>query len=501
MLKFIKNRTHPVYLAFILLSVFLYALTVRGSLGNPSPEEIDFQLSSSGKAFETSQERSRYAVLLALYNNKSVRIDEFASMGTPDVGVINGRYYSFFPPTVSLLAYPLYVLGLKIGAAQISAFSISTIFAFLTSLLIIKYCFKLGLHWTVSLFSAVAFAFATNAWGYSVTLYAHLISAFCILAGVYIISFQRIVSLKKAVLVFILYGFAVYIDYPNLFVFFPIALSLVPSFIEFKKKRNQYAFKLNFRYLIAPLVFLFMLGLYGYYNYTFHGDPFTFSNNLPRVRDLKIAEESIPEDERKIVGALQPRLLLQGLNSFLVSLDRSVLVYSPVALLFVFGLFKFKKELERPTTILLSIPALCLFLYSMFGDPYGGWAFGSRYMIAALPELVILAGVGLQKFYQNLSVKILYSLIFVYSASVSALAPITTNVIPPLVEARGLNLESTYIINIRMLSEGITNSFVYNSYLRAFLPPYVFYFLILSIVLTFGWITIWLPKKSEGYLR
>jgi hypothetical protein len=135
-----------------------------------------------------------------------------------------------------------------------------------------------------------------------------------------------------------------------------------------------------------------------------------------------------------------------------------------------------------------------LALYSMFGDPYGGWAFGSRYMIAILPELCLLVGFGLEHFSRNILIKILYSVTFLYSAGVSLLAPLTTNVIPPFVEARVYDLDYTYVINWRMLQNNELNSYFYNHILNKSIPGLVYYGLILTIVCLLGLFLIWLPN-------
>ncbi|MFA6502055.1 MAG: hypothetical protein WCT85_04625, partial [Parachlamydiales bacterium] len=173
-------------LLLLIISLVFYGLTFRGNWNNPSVNDIDLQHHRAGTAFETSQEGSRFAMILSLINDKTLSIDKYAYMGTPDVGKTNGHYYSLFPPAISLMAIPLYLIGFQVGASQIFTFSLSTIFAILTMVLILKFAQKLGLNWQSSLFSALSFGFATNAWGYSVTLYAHLVSAFLILWAIYL---------------------------------------------------------------------------------------------------------------------------------------------------------------------------------------------------------------------------------------------------------------------------------------------------------------------------
>ena len=186
-----RNLQQKLYLALAIIAIVFFTLTIRGNVGNPTPEQIDKSLNHNGQAFETSQERSRYALILSMYYDHAFSIDNYASMGTPDIGFIKGHFFSFFPPGASVLALPLFVVGQQLGIAQLAVFSITTLFSFFTMLLIIRFCYQLKLHWSICLLAAISFGFATNAWGYSVTLYAHVISSFFILLGLYSLLFMK----------------------------------------------------------------------------------------------------------------------------------------------------------------------------------------------------------------------------------------------------------------------------------------------------------------------
>jgi hypothetical protein len=488
-----------IYVIIIFISIILYTFTVRGNWGNPTSSEIDANLKTSGQAFETSQERARYALVLSLVNDHTYNIDNYAQMATPDVGRANGHYYSFFPPGASILAVPFYLAGHALGGAQMFTFLISTVFSLLTMLVIAKFCLKLGLHWSVALFASLAFGFATNAWGYSVTFYAHLISAFILISGLYITVFsENKYIILKAFCIGFLYALAVYIDFPNLLIFFPIACLFTLKAFSINKDNEKFELRIDWRYFIAPVVFIVLMGVYCWTNYVNFGSPTVFSNFLPRVRDVVAIEDNLQELGRDPSSATNTRNMLEGLHSFIVSPDRGLLKYSPIVLLFILGLGYFKDKRRNIEVILLTLPLVCLLLYSMFGDPYGGWAFGSRYMLAVLPELCILAAIGLQRF--GIFAKILYSIVFIYSASVSLLAPLTTNVIPPSVEAGGLGLSDDYSINLQMLASSHLNSFFYNHVLQGRISGIDYYSSILILIVLIGAFAIWFPrKKYETY--
>lgn len=489
-----SNLFKNLFLLLLIVSSLLFTLTFRGSVGNPTPEQIDLELNSSGQVFETSQERSRYALILSLYHDKSFAIDNYASMGTPDIGYINGHYYSFFPPGASVMALPLFIWGQKLGIAQIAVFMLPIIFSIATMIMIIAFGNKLKLDWKLSLLAALSFGFATNAWGYSVTFYAHVISAFFLLTGLYTTIFIK--DWKGALLFWLSYSLAVFIDFPNLFIFMPMAL--VQAFRFFSVEDSSKKITINFKWVqfFAPFLFVALMLGYGYYNYVQFGDPMRLSNTIPRVKDLKEIEAASPESGREAVGALNTRNMLEGFNSFLISTDRGLLFYTPIAFLAILGIGAFSKKNKDSEVLILAVPLTCLILYTMFGDPYGGWAFGSRYVLAVMPELMILAAVGLQRYAKNIWIKILFSLVFVYSSAVSLLAPLTTNVIPPLVEARGLGLQASYIININMLKNNELNSYFYNHVLHQSIPGLTYYAIIAVIIAAIGVTLIWLPKKK-----
>ncbi len=487
----------------ILFALALIGLTVRGNIGNPTASEIDLELNNSGQAFETSQERSRYAIILALVNHHRFDLGEYASMGTPDIGYIDGKYYSFFPPATSILAIPLYLLGTNIGIAQMLTFSISTIFALIATWMIYRFLSSLSVHWSAAIFGSFAFLFATNAWGYSVTLYAHLLSAASLVTGIYFATRKDINWLNTAV-VWLLYAFAIFVDFPNIFTFFPIALLVGLRLFNVEIGKSSFKIRIDLKYLIGPIIFLACMCVYGYYNYTHFGDPLKFSNTIDRVKDLKKIEDSVPDKKGlDSVSALGTRKLLNGIYTFTISHDRGILIYSPVMLLFIFGLKELKKKDSTLKLLLVGVPLINLLTYSMFGDPYGGWAYGSRYMIAIIPELLVIAGMGLDHFARasnrliKYSVLILYSVVFIYSSAISLMAPLTTNVIPPRIEAGTYALADDYRINQEMFRSSHLNSYVYNYYLKGRMSGFEYYYMILIPLNVFALIIIWWPKNKR----
>lgn len=477
----------------VMVSGLLFILSFKGNPGNPTPQQVEFELNSPGKPFESSQERSRWALILSLYHDKTFAIDNYASIGTPDIGFIKGHYYSFFPPGLSVIALPFYALGLALGNSQLVVFAMPILFSMGAMVLIYLFCRRLGVANSIAMMSALGFGFATPSWGYSTTLFAHVLSAFFILLGLYLAIFNENSKWYKLVLVWLIYAILVFIDFPNAFIFAPVAIFMSLNVFTFKLGKNALKLGIRPKHVLAGSVFAFAMLLYGYYNFVHFGHPLYLSNTIPRVRDLKVVEESVPEKYRNAGQSLSTRNIVNGLYTFTISHDRGLLIYSPVVLLSIFGIFHLWRKQSRVKILLVSIPATCLTLYSMFGDPYGGWAFGSRYMVAVMPELLILAGVGFDYFYKKLLIKVLYNALYIYSSAMALLAAITTNIVPPRVEAEQLGLESSFVVNWQMLKNGSLSSYFYNHVLNRSVSSLIYYLVIFAALTVIFTILVWLP--------
>jgi hypothetical protein len=125
-----------------------------------------------------------------------------------------------------------------------------------------------------------------------------------------------------------------------------------------------------------------------------------------------------------------------------------------------------------------------LILYSSFGDPWGGWEYGPRYLIPSMAMLSISIAVTLQHIKKTRSLIITW-IIFLYSAGVNLLGALTTNQLPAEKEAIPQNLPYTYINNLSLLVQEKSNVLAYRNFFRNYIPAwqYGFYlFIFLSVV-------------------
>src|SRR5207237_1298615 len=102
-----------------------------------------------------------------------------------------------------------------------------------------------------------------------------------------------------------------------------------------------------------------------------------------------------------------------------------------------------------------------ILLYSMWDDPYGGWAFGSRYLIPTYAILSIFMALLLKRIAKYNILLLLFFAVFTYSVGINTLGAITSNRNPPQVEAVALERASgkaqpyTYIRNFNVLNQDI----------------------------------------------
>ena len=136
----------------------------------------------------------------------------------------------------------------------------------------------------------------------------------------------------------------------------------------------------------------------------------------------------------------------------------------------------------------------------MWGDPWGGWAFGSRYLIPTYALLGIGISLALTKFRKNYLFISFFVLAMGYSVWVNSLGAITTNRNPPQTEILALEKLSgreekyTYMRNWEVLKNGRSKSFVFQTkakdYVNAIQYHQIIYisiiFLILIMILFFS---------------
>lgn len=456
---------------FITISVVLVS-TIRGIPGNPTPGYIYENLRSKATAFEVSPERGRYALLYSIIENGSYEFtQELAEMAVPDLAIVNGKYVSLFAPGVSFIAIPFYILGKSVQLAQVGAFSTSAFFAFLNILVITAICYKLTKNFFAGLLAGITFLFGTVAWSYAVTLYQHHITTFFLLTVLWLLIGKR--NVIKNILIGVVIGLSIFVEYPNAIFFVPLLGLLLFRHVDIKPHEKNLKVTFFYSILFAGVGFVIGMIPFFYYNQVAYNNPLQLSGTLQGVRTLEATESASIQtqkasyNKKTALGFFRYERIPQGLDVILTSKDRGLLFYSPIVFLGFAGVLTLWKRKKDITLTIVGVIIIFLGLYSMWGDPWGGWAFGPRYLIPLTAFLAILLSESIHFHGKKLWFGIMFFILLTYSVIVNLIGVLTTHQIPPSVEQDAKLLPNLqYLHNFDLFYQGITDSFVYNTYLR-----------------------------------
>lgn len=493
--------------AINLIVIVVLVLSLRGLLGVPKADELLSAEWKENGPFELSPERGRFALAYNIVEEASVyyKVD-IARFVTPDLGYKNGEFVSLFAPGVSFIILPGYVLGKALGASQVGAYAAISLFAFLNYLLIINISKLLGAKKMAGTLAGLIFLFATPAYAYAVNLYQHHISTFLILSGIYLAVRYKGKWVSLFAIVF-LCALGIVVDNPNLFLMFPLGLYVLLQLFSIKQTKTLLKIKFRPLYIFTALGAVVPIALFLAFNQASYGNPFQLSgtvssvvaldeNGYPTLPDnikedpelLQLAQN--PESQKKSsVGFFSPRAIVNGLYIHTLSLDRGMLIYTPVIIFGLLGAFKLYKKENQFLGLLAGIATANLILYSMWGDPWGGWAFGSRYMIPTYAIFAIFISAYLSEFPKSRVMRLIFRVILVYSISVNTLGAITTSALPPKVQASQLGEISgkveryTYRRNWEYLRDAGSKTFVYREYASKTMSARQYYFVLVAIIL------------------
>ena len=461
--------------AAVILIVSLAVLTffVKGDTGTPVAYQTltDPQTNVAGP-YESSNSRSRYVLTESLVKNNSATLTESqASFASPDVSQYNGKFFSIFMPGISFIGIPFYMLGNVFNMPQLATYLSVTLFGFLSMLLIAVISFKLGVNKYASILAGFIFLFATNALSYAVFFTQHVTSAAFILLGLLAVIGKP--NIRNAVLFGAAFGSGLLMDVPNVILMFPMGIAFLVRYFNATKTAQKIRLNINPRFLMALFGLLPFIAVLGWYNMQTTGTYTKIGQSVGQstyfMDKMTDASKAAVEAQAPLVP-FNPRSQMTGFYTLLISDERSWLFYSPILLLGVFGIAMLYRQEKRRLiantiagTVLLSIV-----LYGMFHDPWGGWAFGARYLIPAAAMMAIGLGVAIQHFKAKLWFMVGFNLLAIYSLGVSVLGALTTAAIPPKDAAAHMlaPIPYTYEYNFQLAKDNVLSSLVYNTVLR-----------------------------------
>lgn len=522
MKKTIQNML--ILLSSILFISLILALSIRGIAGNPSEKDINEAKWKEAGPLELSPDRSRFALMFSLVENGSFQFSlPIARMATPDVAYNNGKYVSLFAPSLSFLIAPGYIIGKYFGIGQVGSFAIISLFSIINFFLIKNIAKMIGASSIAATIGAFVFLFATPAFAYAVSLYQHHISTFLVLFSIY--SLLRWKSLWSVALVWALTAFSISVDNPNFVFMTPIVIWALSRMFSQDTSENKVNLQFKLLGILTFFAAIIPLAFFLWFNQMSHGNALKLSGTLPAVKVIdesgrpgiptqdignKEREERFlnPQKQKKSAsGFFKTRSLLNGFYIHFISPDRGILYYAPIIFLAIIGVPLLLKQHPSLLALFLSIIGGNILLYSMWGDPWGGWAFGSRYLIPSFAVLSILIAIVLEYFKRNIAIMALVLILFVYSAMVNTLGAITTNANPPKGEAKALEPISgriekySFDRNIDYLINSGSKSYVFQTFANRYLTAFGYYLIVaLSIITVFTSLVIYLKfsKKEQN---
>lgn len=524
-----KNQSHLNLLKILgntLLAIFciiVLVFSIRGIPGNPTPTDLNRLIWKDNGPLELSPERGRYALMYSLAENKSFTFSpDLARFAAPDVAYTNGKYVSLFAPAVSFVVIPGYLLGKMFGLAQVGSYAVIALFALLNMYLIRAIAIRIGAHPIAATIGGLTFLFASPAFAYAVTLYQHHISTFLILLSTYLLI--RYNTLWSLIAIWILCAFSISVDYPNFFMMLPIGVAALGRVFITRKELGHVTLRIPLLRLFSIVFMAIPLAFFLWFNAMSYSNPFQLSGTIERaievkedgtpllerqkiINELKARGEKIPDvaPEKTTLAFFQSRQLMNGFYTHFISPDRGILMYTPVMLFGIAGLiWAIRKKMDY-VALFSAIIGFTIVLYSMWTDPYGGWAFGSRYLIPAYAILAVLIAYLLSKLHRYSLFLLFFFAVFSYSVAVNTLGAITSNRNPPKVEAVALSELTkqeepyTYMRNVRQLSNNLSKSYVYETYAANTITAWQYYtFLTLFIIIVGAFLITTLRIVAKG---
>jgi hypothetical protein len=391
----------------------------------------------------------------------------------------------------------------------------------LVSILALLFLFKIGreifkLPLWASLLAVVIFAFGSTAWSYAVTLYQHHVTVFFILSSFYAVwkyKQRGALSWLWASWVWVAYALAISIDYPNGLFLAPIMIYFFLVSVQIQQEETKLKIGLRSAFAVTAILFVFLIGLQLYFNKTEFGSWKTLPGSLSGYKTIvekgwsslstqeinQQLQTSVPS--KNVVRFFSEEKVPNSFGTLWFSKDRGILFFSPIFLLGLLGILWSMRKLTLEKSILLGVVAANVFLYSSWGDPWGGWAYGPRYLIPSMSILALFAVSWLVSGKWVWLRRVLAFVLLAYSAAVAVVGVLTTNAVPPRVEADFLHTGFNYTRNLHFLSDGESGSFAFNAFFSQHLTltqyAILIYAVVMAVLLFLIFVLPWLEHHND----
>ena len=334
-------------------------------------------------------QNSRFALVRAIVEHRTLRIDEYAS-STGDRALWNDHYYSDKAPGASLVA----VVPVAAAAAMarvvgvppasragvtwtsyIATVATSGVFTVAAALCVLA----LALEWRASraaaIVAALAYGLATPAWPYATLFIGHAVTAGCLMAGftAAVIMNRSSQPLRLAWLVGLACGWASVTEFPAAI---PAAIIVAIALATGGVHRGG-RWGVALRLLAGVALALACLAAY---NAAAFGSPFRIGY---------ASEEAFEGMRRGVFGISTPRLDVA--YGVLFGRYRGLLRLAPIAAFAPVGLVLLMRSRHgfAPALVALMIGAYYLVLNASYIYWEGGWSYGPRHLSPSLPFVAL----------------------------------------------------------------------------------------------------------------
>jgi hypothetical protein len=326
----------------------------------------------------------RFALVRSVVEQGRLTIDDFRG-ASGDLAKLHGSYYCDKAPGISFLSVPLYaaqraVLGSAPSsrpALHLALYLATVLVVGLPAALAVVVLYHLARHLTTSprarLLLALAYGLATPAFPYATLYYGHqLLAALLLLAFALLVEMRsdgRAPTSGALALVGLVLGLGVAVEYPGGLAVAVLGLYAV-SFVRPWARLSWIAVGL------APPTLLLAL----YHTLAF-GHPWV------------VAYQYSTQGNRRagfFMGIAWPDT--RALYDLLLSDYRGLLYSAPWLILAVPGaLALWRRGWRREVAVCAAVSLGFLWMNASLVDWQGGWTFGARYLVPALPFLAVLA--------------------------------------------------------------------------------------------------------------
>jgi len=390
---YVKINRNEIFLFIILFLASLLTGLYQYSEWKDSPAGI----TNDSLAIFSGDEPHYLKITSLIVRHQSIHVEDFFYDSNPDPNLgfppefqpwencrmhhsltaADGHCYTIHGLGLSLLLVPGYAIGGFMGAM----ITMNIIFSIM-GIIIFKFSTNFVTN-KIGFITTLIFCFSTILFSFSGEIYTDLVVGVFILSCMYII-FQKDKNPSNVLIVGALLGFLPFLK--SAFIFFPIILLPIFAIILIRSKKTKYLIILFGIFSIFLLIFVW---------YQVITEPIEKAIGFGGYAGLPYLEQRLQIEDNF-------ELITKGITNYLFGHSYGLFVFSPIALLSIFGI-KFLWEKNRSLTIsLILVFGLFLLLMAWAISYAAAWTTPSRYILPVLPLLSIPFAVLFQRFSKNI---------------------------------------------------------------------------------------------------